>query len=524
MQLVPENNENNELDDILIEIENIWNEITNLREATYTYIDLWDWLYFNETFFSDFLWEENTKDSVNLNKKNNISWFWINLKEKVENKINHFLNKIESLKVKINAWNFENKSDILSAVEVFVYALNFTKTAIDFELEKAWLINLSEDETLNLTEEQNINDEKLFWKKISENTEYLKDSYFHLYKRFFINENNYSEEEKKEMKWFLKIIEDKVEILWWEINLDELKLDKKELNEYQQEFEKLKKINIKREDYKEMFGLFFELMDVPQRSEIWNYSSFYDWDKVYWIPNNDNYIEKHLWELIDLLFHEPTHYINAKVSKDKKLPKLPWDMLKEEWLAMMWSELIMWKKLDNMNYMFDNFPDVIMSQLLNWNDFRNFLILNKPELDLNSSYNRKKRWFSKNAKWAFNKDASYSIGMYKILEYLKNWKPLQNLYSWKVWFDKVDSWEYIPDDFWNKFLYPLIMSEFIIFYSLNRKNYKNDRKTNSFNLDFIKRLKDKYSDFEQYFDSFNETEIFTEHQKRKLLKIISYTK
>ena len=522
MQKVLEKSENPELDEVLDKIDKIWNEISNLREATYTYIDLRDWTFFNETFFSEFLWKENTKESI-LSQKNN-DWFWIELKEKMYNKISSTLDDIKNLTNRINSLNIDNKADILSAVNIYIVALDFTKTAIDFELEKAWLLSLSEEDAEELTKEQNINDEKLFWKKASENPTYLKDNYYFLYKKFFINKNNYTEEEKIEIEWFLKIIENKIIDLWEKIDLNEIKQDEKDLNEYQKEFQELSKIKIKREDYKEMFDLFFELMEVPQRSEVWNFSSFYDWDKVYWIPNNDKYKEKSLSELIDLFFHEATHYINAKVSKDKKLPKLPWDMIKEEWLAMIWSELIMWKKLEDIDYISKSFPDVIMSHLLDWEELKKFLKLNRPELDINSTLNRRNRWYSKNEVWAFNKDVSYPMWMYEVLEYLKSWKPLENLYSWKVWFDKVESWEYLPENFWNKFLYPLIMSEFFIFYLKNKSKNKNDWISNNFNLDFIKRLKDKYSDFEHYFDLFNEAEIFSHSQKKKLFKIINYIK
>lgn len=511
--------ENYELDDILNDVEKVWGKISNLREATYTYINLWNGFYFNETFFNEFLWSKYEKDYINNESLGNKEWFYSNLKQNFISKINEIRKEIYSLKKTISDSDFVNKKDILYAVDTFEVALDFSETAVDFELEKAGLIELTEDYSTKLTEKQNKNDEKLFWEKVSNNVIYLKDNYYFLYKKFFV-QNNEKPSNNEEMEWFLRIIENKIISLWWEINLDEINHNNPELSEYQKEFQELKKIKIPRSEYKKMFDLFFELAEVPQRSEIWNYSSFYDWDKVYWIPNNEKYKEKTLSELINLFFHETTHYINAKISKDRKLPKLPWDMIKEEWLAMVWSELVMWKKLEDISYIIRSFPDVIMFQLLNWKDFKRFITINKPELDINSKFNRWKRWYSKKYGWAFNKDASYPIWMYEVLEYLKSKKPLENLYSWKVWFDKVDSWEYIPEDFWNKFLYPLIMSEFIIFYLKNREGNKVDWIKNNFNIDFIKRLKDKYSDFEHYFDLFNETEVFSFSQKKKLLKII----
>jgi len=53
------------------------------------------------------------------------------------NKISSTLDDIKNLTNRINSLNIDNKADILSAVNIYIVALDFTKTAIDFELEKA---------------------------------------------------------------------------------------------------------------------------------------------------------------------------------------------------------------------------------------------------------------------------------------------------------------------------------------------------------------------------------------------------
>ena len=50
------------------EIQEIFNRAKNLRELTYSYIDIWDKISFNTTLFIDYLWApEQLKNKKTLN-------------------------------------------------------------------------------------------------------------------------------------------------------------------------------------------------------------------------------------------------------------------------------------------------------------------------------------------------------------------------------------------------------------------------------------------------------------------------
>lgn len=494
-------------------VEAIIENTSSLREVTYSYLDLWDGKFLNETIFIEYIWNE--------------IWEWVawdleKIKKQAEDKLREDIaTLVEYL------WECDESEK--TEIELLISVLEFTLNWLDFELELAgYNHGLSQEEIQEKTLKQEKLDEQIFGVHASKNLGYVTDTYAYL---SYLLENNteaLNEEQRWEIQKWLDVLEKQIEELSWQ------DFSREDIPPYSPEpknedFEKLKEIEISREDYMQIFNYFFEVANVPQRSELWNYSSFYDSDEFYGVPQSSAYATKTLKELLLLWPHETGHYINLAVTESEWTWKKKWDMLKEEWLAKFTEKLISWVPLEKINYMTFSGPSVVLARLMNGKDFlwfqSAFLPLAVAGWETWSVWNiqqktlRKKRGFSKIYPWGSNKDASYSLWLKQVLDYIrKDGGSVKNLFWGKISMDDVKTESYTPDDFGNRYIYHILLAEVIFFYLQNRGKIKHAGW--NFHEQFIVYLKEKYKDLAEEFPLFNEAERFAVQNKMKIGRIL----
>ena len=489
-----------------------------LRELTYAYVELWEWNNFNETLFQhylqsdrDYLWE--LKKSSNYNWKQEIL---SDMKKELQRVLDRDIVFLEE------EWWDE---------DTLMFALKFTKEALDFELEKAgYQHDLSDDEIHKKTQKLFELDEIIFWEHVVKNCIFLQQIYSYLGYLIENFSHEMSSEERTSLRWALGIMKRQICEISNESEADNI--PKFVPEEPSQAFLKLKDIQISRSDYIFLFDTFFSISGVPQRSQLWNFWSFTDADDFYGVPQNDSYSIKSLYELLQLAPHETWHYVNLQVTLERQDTKHRGDMIKEEWLAKFTEKLIAWIPVENMNATTFAAPSVVCARLMSWADFKQFqnaygTLLQKAwvhsqKRDLTKEFLRKKRWFSRDFLGWSNKDASYSLGLFSVLEYIKWGGNIENLFWGKISMSDVSSWEFIPHEFGNKYIYHILLAELICFYISHRSDIKAS--SNHFHASFVSYLRSKYKDLSGSFALFNEAEIFSVKNRMKVMRILKIIK
>lgn len=514
--------------DLSDQVAEIIESTSSLREVTYSYLDLWDGKYFNETLFIDYLGLPQSLKNVKtfflyMQEKNHSDQaFFQEIKKATEEKLHHDITLLEEY---LKQCDDSEKNQI----SMLIAALRFTYESVDFELEAVgYETELTEQETYEKTQRLYDLDTTMFWEHISENPDFLSETYAYLVYHLDTFGSQLEESERLEIeKWAQSILEKLISLtanvdIW-----DSIPAFIPE--EESSEFKSLKDVVISRDDYKEIFNAFFEVSWVPQRSKEWNYGSFYDGDEYYWIPKNSSYETKTLEELLKLAPHEAGHYINLKVTQDRWDNKHPGDMVKEEWLAKLTEKLIAWVSIDKVNAITFSAPSVALARLMNGSDFSSFqsaygslLVhawIHSSKRDSTKEVLRKKRGFSKNFPWGSNKDAAYSLWLFSVLQYINagTWS-IENLFGWKISMSDVESWKFLPEGFWNGYISHILLAELIFFYIKQRENIKKNE--GNFHGEFVSYLKEKYKDLSESFELFSEVERFTFNNKRKVVQIL----
>jgi len=405
------------------EVDLIIKNTSSLRELTYAYTDLWEGRQFNETIFIDYLWlPDQLKNPKTLSFYLKDSKFISRTLNKTRKKILYDINILQEYLKSCD-------NDERNQIEMLIIALEFTNEALEFEWEVAWYDNwMSDTEIEEKTRKLYELDAIMFWEHISENSDFMKEIYSYL---SYLYDNFWdwlSSDEKKEIILGLDVIWKQLITLTWDAGVLE-GIDVFIPEQESEDFKRLKNIEISRDDYMQIFDAFFSVSWVTQRSKEWNFGSFYDGDDFYGIPSNKWYDTKTLEELLKLAPHEAWHYINLKVTQDRGEVKRPGDMEKEEWLAKITEKLISGVSLEWIQAITFSAPSVWLSRLLNWEQFLNFqnaygTLLEKAwvhskKRDFIKEFLRKKRWFSKKLPWWSNKDASYSLWLFSVLQYIR---------------------------------------------------------------------------------------------------------
>lgn len=509
------------INDLEFRVSEIISRTSALRELTYSYKDLWEGLQFNETIFLEYL---NSSLEINLKNLNQgvLCYLLVETRSKLDSDISILRSYLSDCPI-----------DEKNSIELLIHALDFTQESLEFELEAAWYDTwMSEDEVKTKTQKLFELDAKVFWEHVSNNPKFLSETYAYLQYLFSEFWSDLETEHRDVILNALDAIGNQLIDLSWEESIWSTIPDFVPEQE-SEDFKKLKDIIISRADYMKIFDAFFEVSGVTQRSKITDHGTFFDGDEYYWVPESSSYDTKSLGEILKLWPHEAWHYINLKVTNDRGDIKRLWDMGKEEWWAILTEKLVSWVSFDSMSSITFSAPSVVIARLLPWDQYMKFqdaygdlLVLSKihsSKRDVMKEFLRKKRGFSKKNPWWSNKDASYSLGLFSVLDYIKTGEwDFKNLFWGKISMQDVQSWEFTPKDFWNKYIVHIIFSELIFFYLRNKNQDFNHCEW--LHWAFVKYFKEKYKYFSEDFDLFNEAEKFCMKNKRKVVEVLRIVK
>ncbi len=493
-----ESREIDQSEQLILEIqEKIFDwELSDILELTYAYTDLWNWLFLNRTLFEDFIWENHNNNLKNLYDKTS---------SKLKEKRKLVKNYIWILNWK---WHKSDKINILIWTLKYVYdVLSFVLKWLHFEWEKAWLkLSFDRSKIEKIVLEMESMEIKLFWWNIRDNESEKKEIYTLLYELLQQNRDKLNINEQWRFIWYISNIKP---IDVFEANIVWEKSESDKAND-----DMLDKL-ISREDYIKIFQLVFEIYGINKPIIVDERSSIYDWENALYIPDSKAkaYDNLKLKRVLQLIQHEiETHYIIEK-NNNNVLWKFRWakNLEREEWLATVSEWLFSWKKLDDFNFEWSSLVDLIMWEILDGNDFKDFIWLYYKLRWLKNvqwMFLRRKRNYPIRHRWVQHKDVSYTRWTHKVINFLKNWWDVKDLYVWKVSFEDLGLVKKMAKSMNFDMEYPLLIWEIILFSLKNKKiNYEI----------FLKYIKEKYP----FIDPNDLNKKLTISTKRKIIEILN---
>ena len=157
-----------------------------------------------------------------------------------------------------------------------------------------------------------------------------------------------------------------------------------------------------------------------------------------------------------------------------------------------------------------------MWEILSWEEYKEFLELHaKLKQTKNASWMflRRKRNYPIDYKWVQHKDTSYNRWQHKIVDFIKKWGNIKDLYVWKVSFDDIEKTKKIIDAENIKLMYPLLIWELLQYVILWNELREND---------FCDYIEAKYPFLNIRQEIVNKTiERLTFSMKRKVVEILS---
>lgn len=508
------------LDDYIFDInKNIYNwELTEIIEVTYAYRKIEDGLFFNDTIFSSFLLVKN--EIIDKEKLKNILFF--NAKNKLKIKINlirKYIKKIKNLKILKEEDNII-KELLLESLDYTNSALNLALLWLPFEVEKTWIeLNISNIDKKNILKKINFYEFKMFWPKISK----VEKESIMVYECLMDNYNKFKSKlnilEQSEYESFLNYSLKYLPKNYIYLNRKIIKIEKNII---------LSKL-ISREKYVNIFRDVFDLLWLDFEVIVEERSSVYDWEKHLWIPSSKAYKKLSIWRVIELISHEIESHSSNLRNNQKILWSFrwAWNLIKEEWLALLNERLLSWYKLDEINISLHTCR-VFMCEILYWKQFYRFMELYwKMEWDNNieAKFFRFKRNYDLLERWWQRKDSSYWRWLLEVRDYILNKWDIRDLFLGKVAIKdipKIKRLMELKNISYNDLYLPIFIWELILYIFETEDNNKNSRNKIEFSeQNFILRLKQKYSFIN--FESF-ELIVLKYFTKLKILNIISTLK
>lgn len=436
-------------------------DLEKIIEVTYSYREIWEGLLLNETLFEEYLWLSYPECSL--------EYLWRRYKYKIQVQIV----LIDDILKKI--W----KTQVLSRPEslrrgIFVESLEYIKNILEisvlatsFEMQKAWLMHgMTKAKTQKNIRDIERKEKTAFWWKVIENTQEFSFCYNFITKNHEGKKKFLSENDKKMMKKYLKVIKKSAKCSL--VETPDIKTKYIRGN--------FMKNTIERKDYRKIFDSVCELYNLPQRTKITNAWSIYDGDNYLEIPRNDAFSYFTVERLLKLLTHEiESHYINSyngrlllwKFRGAKNLPK-------EEWLAMFMEKIFHGYSYENIDNIVEYFFTMMAWECLEWERFQDFMRImwkeHKCKRNYRSSVIRAKRNYSPEYVWVQHKDVVYFRWLTETLKYLQSWKDFSKLFLWKVWFHDIDNIYDIYSAYQSKedLVFPIFISD-LIYYYFNEK-------------------------------------------------------
>ncbi|MEF2175984.1 MAG: hypothetical protein V3575_05910 [Candidatus Absconditabacteria bacterium] len=443
--------------------------LSDLIEVTYAYEDLGNGKFLNKTLFEKLIGEKYNNNISYLNGK---AMFYLHNKKQL---VNRFILELNSQS------KLSEKMLILKGSLEYVRAiLQLTIVGLPFESQKAGLENNYDEikiqERVELLETI---ESKLFGGNIRNNKSESHDCYFYLKNIYQLNKGNLSQPEQTQFQGYLDILEKFIS----KDSIDTNNLSMK--NTISQNIILKKLVN--RDDYVRIFHLVFQIYGIQKSVIIDERSSIYDGDDAFYIPSAEAYEKLELQRVLQLIQHEiETHYI-IQSNNEKLLGTFRGgnNLLREEGLAMVSEGLLAGKTLNDFGVS-ASLPMIFAGEVLDgeqYYDFINLLCKIKGENNINGIYLRRKRNYPLNYKGVQHKDATYSRGIQKVIEYIKDGKDLKELYIGKLSFEDLELGKKLSINNSINLKYPIFIGELIMFVLSGNKLQK---------LTFHKYLMNKY--------------------------------
>lgn len=439
-------------------------ELADIVEVTYAYADLWNWVFLNKTLFWTFLW--NVYEGKDKQEEKRF-WEEISLKiaeifQETKSKLLHKKSLVINYKVLLQPFLKENTPRIqilLWSLDYVSDILDLTITGLPFEAQKTGISDkFSQEEIEDRVKKLEEIETKLFGEKISENEYEVQGSYNNLSDLFQIKKQKLTLEEQERFSGYLQILKEKFPYI----------VDTKEtlvkVTQKKENSEVLKQ-EISRENYTKVLKLAMEMYDIEKPVRVEERSSIYDGEDYLGIPEGDAYKTLKIQRILELIQHEiETHYIIEK-NNAQILGKFRWakNLPREEWLAMTAEAFLKWENLEDIEVWWA-IPDLLMGEILLWEeyrDFHNLLSKLKDTKNAQGVFLRRKRNYPLHYKWVQHKDTSYNRGQHKIVDFIKWWWNVKDLYLWKVSFEDLGKTKEIMEKENIKPMYPVLIWELL---------------------------------------------------------------
>ena len=495
-------------------LENIDTVITPVFTRLTWFIFNYDDQWINEDLFRTFL-------EINLSEYWDINSYITHAKNKLQWKRANFdaLNEALQWHWKSILWNkYEYLVENFKKIEVFYKLLELY---IPVEAEKIdiflsqWdsYFQNREEKILHIREIESL-EEKIYWRKISDSTEYTQiafDNIKELHQENLLlderNKNKLTSEEDSFLEECLEKIEKETwpnlnlndyfkEATWWIILSDPLL--------WIEWFDdSILQTEIPREKYVEIFRIALEILwltDVKILLKEWITNISVSIHSIN-IPLSDDYKTLTIKRILELITHElEKHAIwnNNNWNLIWNLKSLAY-LWQEEWAAHVFEKLWQWNDLDHIPL------NRYLSRMLGWEilsgyEFKKFLtIMNKldgEKINVETFFRRFKRWKDFQLPWVNPKEKMYWIWALEIIQRLKkeenplwfflakNWSDEQNQVNQMVLWDE----SLTPQNLDNKgIILPILLWEL-----LRYKLLKTDEDNKWMLWWFLKHFKDRY--------------------------------
>ena len=446
-------------------IEKYWKIFDNLMYPhyieSYNFVLFTDLLKFTPTIFQDAGFEKSQEMISNRLKV--VEGEFEVIQEAYMNYINS-LNIESNFKIKLNELSLSEEDisdfflklspsltiDILNLVlelktlEDILRKIQMLKEAFIFELEY-FFWEIADDEVReSALEEVKDFDEEINFGEITDNDTFLEDSLNYLW--YFLLNFWYKipDEDLKLLKTFYKDTFKKYNLDFSDISLiDEIE-DIRSCETLSQNVP-IKKVVSEFKDYIEKLWLDYR---INQSENYWNFSV--TWSHVN-IPKWSKFkqIEEWYW-MLRLMKHEIwTHAFtrNNTYNLTWKYLSLPWQIVREEWLAIFNESILFWE-LDIKQLPSSNYIRILFWQELEWDDFYTHLhALEKLDWATNQidkRFERYKRYFPKDLDWVMSRDLSYNVWFDFVTEYINKLTSENSMIQYlSLYFIRVS-----PEDMW----------------------------------------------------------------------------
>ena len=452
--------------------------------------------YYNTSIFNDFCWLKKQKDTPNLNFQMII--------EKFNSKINFLLLKLNQIKSSLEILNVEDfdnnkKKLFLNTIDNNIVLILLAKNWFIFELEKAgYISNLSEQEIVEKIKENERLETIAFGWKISENKKEAEMTYKYILSSIdnALLENKITRDEYEKIKLYLKKIWDKLLENGFSLDYkeEEKKCSSEIIESHTSDFlKKYWNIKISRGRYFKLFKYSLDMHGIEKDVISSNVASVTILNTAINFPEKKEFDNLEIHRILKLFSHEIwehcVSWFNHNIRGNMWI-RCSWYIEKWEWLARFMDTLVLWKKLDWNSVIIPNFAKILAGEILDKEEYLDFNNLFwKTSLDKNSNpysiFLRQKRNYPLDYVWVQHKDVTYVRWLIKVLNFLEDWWDISTLFKWKFSIEDIKDWQ---ADFIQDLLYPIFVSDMIIFYFTC-----SEKEDSKFNHEwFVKFLSEKY--------------------------------